>query len=234
MQFSKNRPAPPLSPARETLAALILARQEITATIEHAEAALGRLTGAQTIDSSIVGALAALDAAESAAMSAWARSGEGDAPLPDVATRQELSRKISDSQAKAGAAQRAEGGLQAELARESAKLPAIARAAEVVVADILFEEAEPLIADFLEANRAVAAKASRIEMLRDIVIGMGRAAGDIEQGRPFFTALEAFDNRLQKVSGRQPPDLDVSSRHRLAWLGLVEQLRSDASAKLEP
>jgi chromosome segregation ATPase len=221
-----------MSAARQRLAEMIEARDEIAAKIESLQAALTRLASQQAAEGPLVGELAALDSAEAAKMNEWARSGEGDAPLPDVAKREALNRKLADARAAAEAARRAESGLQAEVARESAKLPSIARAMDLAVADILFEEAEPLIADFLEANRAVAAKASRIEVLRDVVIGMAHAAGDLEQGRPFFTALEAFDGRLQKVSGRQPPDLDVSSRHRLDWFGLVEQLRSDSNATL--
>jgi hypothetical protein len=226
--------APIASPARQRLATMITARAEISAAIERAQAALDRLASAQTAEAPLVAELQRLDAAETEAFSAWSRGdSEAPAPTPDVAKRALLTEQLTAARAKAEAARRAEAGLMAERERESSKLPGLARAFDATLAEILAEEGEVLISDFADANRALASKAARIEIMRDIIISMGRAAKDSETGRPFFTLLEAFDGRLQKVSGRLPPDLEVASQHRLGWLALVDRLRSDANAKLE-
>jgi hypothetical protein len=212
---------------------MIAAREEISASIDRANAALTRLASAQTADSPIVAELQRLDSAETEAFSAWSRGDpEAPAPIPDAAKRALLTEQLATARATAEAARRAEGGLIAERERESAKLRGLPHAVDVALASILVEEAEPLIADFDEANRNVSAKASRIEVLRDILGTMARSAGDGEPARPFYALLEAFNTRLQKVSGRLPPDLDTASRHRLGWFALADQLRSDASARL--
>jgi hypothetical protein len=222
-----------MSAARLRLAQMLAARDEISATVARTNAASTRLASAQTADAPITAELQRLDSAETQAFSVWSRGDtDAPAPTPDAAKRALLTEQLLAARATAEAARRAEIGLIAESERESSKLRGLPHSMDVAVADILFEEAEPLIADFLEANRVVAAKASRIEVLRDIVISMGRAAGDGEPGRPFFAMLEAFDGRLQKVSGRLPPDLDTASLHRMAWLALIGQLHEDAGATL--
>jgi hypothetical protein len=214
---------------------MIAAREEISASIDRANAALTRLASAQTADAPIVAEIQRLDAAETEAFSAWSRGdNEAPAPTPGVAKRALLTGQLAAARAKAEAARRAEGGLIAERDRESMKLRGLPHAIDVALAEILVSEAEPLIADFDDANRSVSTKASRIEILRDILGGLARSAGDGEPARPFYVLLEAFNTRLQKVSGRQPPDLDTASTHRLGWLSLVDSLRSDASATLEP
>jgi hypothetical protein len=214
---------------------MIAAREEISAKIESAQGALTRLASAQTAEAPLVAELQRLDALETEAFSAWSR-GDSDAPAPtpDVAKRALLTEQLAAARAKAEAARRAEGGLIAERERESSKLPGLARAIDAALAEILVEESEPLVADFDETNRIVAAKASRIEVLRDILEGMARSAGEGEPARPFYALLEQFNTRLQRVSGRQRPDLDVVSSHRLGWLSLAESLRLDANATLEP
>jgi hypothetical protein len=222
-----------VSAARQRLASMIAAREEISASIERTNAALTRLASQQTAEGPLVGELAALDAAEAAKMNDWARSSEGDAPLPDVAKREALNRKLADARAKAEAARRAESGLQAELARESAKLPAIARAMDIAIAEVLVEEGDSLIADFGAASFAVTSKRKRIEILRDILIAKGQAGGDGDPGHPFRMLLQMVDGRLQEEGGPRVPDLDAANRHRLGWHTLADRLRSDANAKLE-
>jgi hypothetical protein len=222
-----------MSAARLRLAEMIEAREKISASIKRTQISLDRLASAQTADEPLVAELQRLDAAETEAFAAWSRGdNEAPAPTPDAAKRASLTEQLATARATAEAAKRAEGGLIAERDRESAKLRGLPQAIDVALAQILVEESEPLIAAFDEANRAVSAKASRIEILRDILGTMARSAGEGEPARPFYVLLESFSTRLQKVSGRLPPDLDTASRHRLAWFALADQLRSDASAKL--
>ena len=72
---TKQMLGPVASAARERLATMITAREELFASIDRASAALTRLASAQTADVPIVGELAALDAVETAKMNEWARSG---------------------------------------------------------------------------------------------------------------------------------------------------------------
>ena len=227
-------PAPaPMSAARLRLAEMIEAREKISASVDRVNASLSRLASAQTTDAPIAAELQRLDSAETEAFSVWSRSDtDAPAPTPDAAKRALLTEQLATARSTAEAARRAESGLIAERDRESAKLRGLPHAIDVALAQILVEESEPLIAAFDEANRAVSAKASRIEILRDILGTMARSAGDGEPARPFYTLLEAFNTRLQKVSGRLPPDLDTASRHRLAWFALADQLRADAAARL--
>lgn len=224
---------PTASAARHRLALMNAAREEISATIDRANASLTRLATAQTADAPIVAELQRLDSTETEAFAAWSRGDlETPAPTPDAAKRALLTEQLAAARATAEAARRAEGGLIAERERESTKLRGLPHAIEVALAEILVEEVEPLIADFEEANRAVSAKASRIEILRDIISGMARSAPEGEPARPFYVLLEALNTRLQKVSGRQAPD--PASTHRLGWLLLVDRLRSgDINATLE-
>jgi hypothetical protein len=232
MNTKSEDSAPIASAARQRLATLIATREEISAAIDRAQTALDRLASAQTIDGPIVGALAALDAAESAAMDAWARSGDGvEAPLPDVAARAELNLKLADARAKAESARRAEGGLQAEAARERAKLGPIELAIGEAVAEVLAEEAGDLIADFLESQRATAAKADQILAARDLIGDLARAAPE-SAARPIFGTLEFFNRRLEATFARKVPQ-DVAAKNRAAWAALIGQLHSDANAKLE-
>ncbi len=234
-KFTTNQQPAPMSAARLRLTEMIAASQKISSSLDRANAALARLASAQTADAPIAAELQRLDSSETEAFSVWSRGDpEAPAPTPDAAKRALLTEQLASARATAEAARRAESGLIAERERESAKLRGLPYAVDSAVAEILVEEGENLIADFADANRALASKAARIEIMRDLIIGLGRAAGDGEPARPFFTMLEAFDTRLQKVSGRLPPDLDVASQHRLAWHTLIDSLRAgDSNATLE-
>lgn len=226
--------APIASPARQRLASLTAARDEISAAIDRATAALDRLISAQACQVPVVAELARLDTAESAAMAAWARRGrEGDdAPTPDVAAREELNRKLTDARAKAESARRAEGGLRDEVARESVKLAPIGLAINEALAEVVAEEAGDLIAGFLESQRATAAKADQILAARDLIGDMARSAPEGEPARPLYIVLETLNQKLEKTFARSVR-ADVAAANRAAWASLVGRLQSDASARLD-
>ena len=164
-------------------------------------------------------------------MSAWARSGVGEAPTSDVAKRESINKRLADIRAAGAAATRAESELRDEIARERAKLGPIEFAKNEAVAEVLAEDAGELIPDFLAANRDTSFKADRILAARDFIGDMARALPE-GKGAPIFGTLERLNKRLDGTFTRVPPE-ELAARSRAEWSALIGRLHSDATATLE-
>jgi hypothetical protein len=225
---SKSKKAQPVkSVARAKLAGLIAEREQLLPTLESLGAAARKIESQLTAAAPLESQLATLDAAESAAMSEWAKTGAaGPAPKSDAAKRATLKKALTEARASAGVATSAYSSAAKKL--ESMTLPIRAE-----IAAILIEESELLIAEFAADNRKLHAKAVRLGQVRELVDAIDREIRVSAPSTPLPFSFGDFVARLQKLFTVPAQDDDAASVSRLAWNALHAGLFSDASTKLE-
>jgi hypothetical protein len=230
---SETNTSAPLSEARQRLDDIIANRDGLIAYIKTLESQRERLAAIQNSEAPFVAELAKLADNESSAMSVWSRSGEGPAPVSDVARRATLNQKLAQARAGDEAARNAHVAVVAAIAVESQKIASAAAPTQNAIVDILIEECEPLIQRFMIDQAAVSALAMQIRGLSQ-VIGEGAhamAVGDAQ--KTVFQKNVGFLERLAKVETRIKPDEAVLNEQRAEWSDLWNRLGADSSAKLE-
>jgi hypothetical protein len=231
-KFMKGPPALE-SAARTKLASLIESRAEIAARVQEINAAEARLLAAASPDADAEAELVAIDGAASLALSEWARAGaEGDPPNSDSERREELSKRISRAQARARAVESARTALSADRNAEAQRLNALEARVEVAVAEVLFDESEPLVAEFKRLSAAGAAIAWRLTQLKSLSIEMAHSAsGDTRT--ELFARMPKFVEKLEGIYAPASLDGHEAMAHRADWLALASRLRAgDANATL--
>ncbi len=226
--------APTMSAARTKLTSLIEDRQKIAARVEEINAAEARLLAAAPPDAAAEAELAAIDGAASLALSKWARAGaEGDPPNTDSERREELSKRISKAQARARAVESARTALSAERNNEAQRLNRLETPVEVAVVEALFDEAEPLVAEFKRLSTAGAEIAQRLMQLKSLSIEMAHSASG-ETRTELFARMPKFVEKLDGIYAPASLDGHEAMAHRAGWLALASRLRAgDANARLE-
>jgi hypothetical protein len=218
------------SAARMHLAKLINSRLSIESKLRHLGESAHSLKEVQAEEQNAVGELNALNAAEAAAMTAWSRDPSGPVPEPDVVKREELEAKRRSATAKATAARQAEATISADIQRENAALAQVKAKIELAIVPVIVDEVEPLLADFEEANRILAAKAGKIAEASEIITQIGHGIGNSDLARPAFVCLEKLNERIRLAFARPAPDV---TNHRAAWLAFAAELKRDPIAELK-
>jgi hypothetical protein len=226
----KLKPTAPLSDARQRLAAMLLERAAILASIEKLQAAMSKLAAAQTAAAQPEAALASLDAVETRAASEWAMAGaDGPAPRGDTARREELRAQLAGARIAVEAAARAYADLAGAHAAESGKLARLAAPMKNVIAEILVETTGPMIAELKEENRKLHVKSERVKQSLAVLTGLG-GNGPGNPPQPAFGDLVGRIGEALDTPGR---DDGAASRSFQAWNALILGLHSDASTELE-
>lgn len=225
--------APIASAARERLASTIAARDEIAARIEDINVAEARLLSTPPTDSAAEAELAALDGTASLALTEWARSGgEGEPPNPGSERREELLRRVAKAQSRARAVECAHSALIAERNIEATRLNGLAARIEVSVAEVLFDEAAPLVAEFKRLSAAGEALAWRLTQLKSLSIEMAHSANG-ETRVELFARMPKLVEKLEGIYAPASLDGHEAMAHRADWLALASRLRAgDANATL--
>ena len=172
------------SPARERLAETVAARQSTESKLANVRASLARLADHEASVTAAEQKLAALNAAEADATLKWAKSGKGDAPAVNADRREEISKALAAARAQAAAAAAARASLEAEASAASANLPGIEKWSKAAIAQIVAEEAEPLIAELTESMRAIAGKQERLKQMFAFVVGAAEFTATAKRGSP--------------------------------------------------
>jgi chromosome segregation ATPase len=185
----------PQSVASQRLDALHQQRNEALAAIGDLQAKITRLERAKPDVRALEAELASLNAAESAAMSAWARADDGSTePDSDVARRSEIMSRLDAARVKTTAVDAAIAGLQAKANEFHKVLANIAPSLATVAALCMIEEVDALTPQFIEAKRATDAIYVRIQSANAVILTAAHAApGDL--GRPIFVEVEAHHKR---------------------------------------
>lgn len=217
-----------MTPARKRVAELIDERDAVSADMARLTESISRLDEAQKVEAPIAAELGALDASETAAMTAWSRApGDKEVPAPDVEKRSHLERKLAAARASAASARSAQSGMNAEVATLATKQGAIGKAINALAAEIVAEESlDPLLGEMREADAAFRAVRTRIELGRQFVLRQA------ETGHaPLFQWLERFHQRL---TGLEEKPLDESAPGASAshWASLAQRLTQDPAAVL--
>jgi hypothetical protein len=224
----KLKPTAPLSDARQRLAAMLLERAAILASIEKLQAAMSKLVAAQSAAAQPEAALASLDAVETRAASEWAMAGaDGPAPQGDTARREELRVQLSGARIAVEAAARAYTGVAAAYADEAGKLARLAAPLRDVISEILVETTGPMIDEFKEENRKLQVKAVRLRKSLDVLAGMGDGPGNKPR------AFGGLVDKIAEAFAMPGQDDEEASRSFQAWNALILGLHSDASVELE-
>jgi len=217
------------SDARMHLAGLINEKLRIESKLRHLAERVQMLQDAQSAEHDAASEISALNAAEAAAMTAWVEDPSVPMPSPDIATRDSLMSKQRAAQARAAAARQASASIRAEQQRETTRLEGVGLQIGLATVPVIIEELEPLIAEFVEANAALAARAGRIAAGSELVTKIANAA-PLEAARPAFAMLEVLNEQIRGAFGRPAPDL---TPHKAHWDALSAALYRDPIARLQ-
>jgi hypothetical protein len=224
----RSRLLQPLSLPRAVLAGLIDRRLGIANNRDLLMAAAAKLQKAQHSAGDAAAALSALDGQEVAAMTAWASSPSGPAPIGDASRREELQRAVRIATAQDVAAAKAEAGLAPGIQRENAALQQIEPHISLAIANIVIEEVEGLLTEFEAASKSLHAAAGRIMNGKETVLRIAENGGGFETMQPAFQALEKLSARMQVAFQTPAPSGDGSE-----WPAFAGRLRSDPITRLE-
>jgi hypothetical protein len=218
------------SPARMTLATLITRRNLLEDKLRALSDAGARLQEAAHAERHATAALATLDAEETRAMATWSEASDGPMPAFNQTHREKLVAEIQAAAAQASAARKAAAENGATQQRERAALKALEPEFAIAIAEVISEIVDPLFADYDAANRALAAKAAKIQQAFLTITDLAHSVGGHTVVRPAFMTIEKLHEKMRAVSGRAPPD---GENHAAAWSSLAARLRSDPLAELE-
>jgi hypothetical protein len=223
------------SPSRDRLAECHAAKAEAEAKVATIRSSIERLAGHEAEVAAAEQALARIDAEESQATLAWAKSGAGDAPTPDVDRRDEIDRALAVARSQAKAAAAARASLTAELEAATRPLHDIEAWTKVAIPLIVMEEAEGLMADLRETMLQMVSQKNRLDQISTLVLVHAEAAKEAKNPGTgeIYVAQEAFRQDLQLASALPPAPLDDSAASHEALMRFVADLRSDAAVALE-
>ena len=221
------------SPARERLAETVAARQSTESKLANVRASLARLADHEASVTAAEQKLAALNAAEADATLKWAKSGKGDAPAVNADRREEISKALAAARAQAAAAAAARASLEAEASAASANLPGIEKWSKAAIAQIVAEEAEPLIAELTESMRAIAGKQERLKQMFAFVVGAAESLPQrSEEARQVYVAVEPLSQAMQKAFSTPESPLDMAAASGAALREFIGALASDSGVSL--
>jgi hypothetical protein len=144
-----ERAAPtPASPARHELAEILLDLRDAERKAAAARAPVARLEAEIALEAAARARLAALDTDYAARMAAWAGSGTGAAPDPNLKARQEAKGALHAATLKAEAAREALARLRDDITAADAKLGGARARIKPAVAGVLREEGGWLLAEY--------------------------------------------------------------------------------------
>ena len=220
---------PTATPARTLLAECNDAKAAVNATLAAISASMARLSAAQGAPGAVENDLRQLDAFEAAQMAEWSRSAGSPMPMSDSDLRAELESKLRSARSAAAAAATAEASLTAEHAREAGKIRGIEQHSAAATAVVILETAEPLLNEFIDSAKALAAKAKSLETARLLALTTIESVGDLDINREAYRALGEFDRRFDASRGNWPVDPVAADKARNAWHAFAADLRDDAS-----
>jgi hypothetical protein len=99
----------------------------------------------------------------------------------------------------------------------------------LAIVPVIVESVDPLIVDFEEHNRALAAKAGKIAEAAEAITQIAHDIGNTDLARPAFVTLEKLSDRIRVAFGRPAPDI---ANHRATWLAFAAALKRDPMAEL--
>jgi hypothetical protein len=221
------------SPARARLAECHAARREAEAKIAAANESMARLAGHEEAVAAVRSELTAIDIADAAAVTAWAKSGEGAAPTTDVERREAISRALSQAESQARAAATARAALSADIESAGQPLAGIQTWTTVSIAQIVCEDTAPLLADVVKLQQALAGKIEQIKQMRDFIYSVAeRLPKGGEEAREVYVVGNALDADLQLAMSAREAPLDASVAARAALREFVAGLADDSTIAL--
>jgi hypothetical protein len=232
LKLSKKSKAKAPSEARAKLAVLIAERDAIIPSLKRLEAQRDRLASVQAPDGAVASALADLNAKEAAAMAAWSITGDGPAPVANVAKKSALNRKFAASNAAAENARLASADILRQIDAEGLRYADMARRIRIATVEVMIEECEPRILAFEKLNAEASAAVMLIQQLGRAITDEAHAATDAEEKGLLFALNTGFFERIDKIDARRAPSNAVADVQRAAWSALRIALDSDASATL--
>jgi hypothetical protein len=224
------------SPARSRLAECHAARREAETKIAEVTASLERLAGHENEVAEAERSLAELDSAEASATLSWAKSGEGDAPAPNVDRREEISKALAVARAQAAAAVRARASLSAELNAATQPLSGINTWSNVSIISVVIEESATMMAALVDAIRNAEAKSERLlQVARYLQAHATNAADnpDAPGAREIMVANEMFLQDLARARQKHDAPLDAVAASHEALMQFVSDLKTDSTVALE-
>jgi hypothetical protein len=166
----------PVTAARSRLTECIEARAALAADLIPLRESIGRLDSQADAVSAAEIALARLDAGEDHQALLWAR-GEGDRPQPDIEARDRLRRELEAAKASKASAERAKATISAQIEQVLSRGPDIERHATAAVAEILCEEAAPMIDSIKAGSIDLAVRIKTLQYITSRALDLSRAAG---------------------------------------------------------
>lgn len=205
MKFQpKDTYAPELSPNREAMKSLNEARSEAAAEVAELQGRLRRLDDLKSAIPPLEAEVAALDAAEAAALAEWSASPDAPAPVPDVAARADILGRLTAARQRVTTAEQATASVEHVLATANTRAAGLEHQAPALVAAVLIDEAKSLLPGLLEAAAALAKVQSRFSALRTFLLERAEAAKDVAMRNGFFQALEALDRDAAEAARVAP------------------------------
>jgi hypothetical protein len=218
-----------LTPNREAMKSLNEGRVAAAAevgTLRNRMASLARLRDAIA---PIEAELAALDAAEVAALADWSAAPDAPAPEPDIAAREAIVGRLTAARQRVAGADAATISVEHALGNANTRAVALEGRVPAYVAAVLVDEARSLLPGITEATAAVAKLQTRYSALRTFLLDRAEAARDVAMRNGFFRDLEALDREARDAAGNAPPpnfNATLEWREMAASLGDVSSVPS--------
>jgi hypothetical protein len=193
-----------LTPNRMALADLNAARQQAAAEVESLVARMSSLARLRDAVAPIESELAALDAAESAALADWSLTPDEPAPEPDVAARADILSRLQSARQQVAGATMATASVEHVLGRANVKAGDLEHRVPALIAAVLLDEALGLLPEVIEATAALAKVQGRYLSLRKFLLERAEAAKDISMSSGFYRDLERLDRESADAASIGP------------------------------
>ena len=113
----------------------------------------------------------------------------------------------------AAAARKAAAENGAAQQRENTALKTLEPQFAATIAEVISETVDPLLTQYEAANKALAAKAAKIQQATTTIADIAHAVGNPTAARPAFVTMEKLHERIRAVSGRLPRMAKIMAPH---------------------
>lgn len=210
---SNDKPSAPLPSATGLSGLLELLERErnLLGEIDDLRRQQTRLGELSTIPAAAEAELAALDASEREALAAWARTGNGEAPVASGEARAHIARRVAESRQRASHAVSASNEIDAKLMDLTAKISGVVSRINLAVEARLEGELEH---DVAAATLAIAEARKAIANLLGYNTLMGergrqRYGEDQDAGRAILSRLEK--QTFQEIGDVRPDGREIDA-----------------------
>jgi hypothetical protein len=223
------------SPARAKLQECIEAHASVAAEMIPLRESIAKLASQSEAVPDAEAAIERLNAKDDHSALLWAR-GEGEQPAPDIEARDRLARELAAARASAASAARASAVIAAQIDQVAGRAPDIEKFKTSAIAEILVEEAEPLLASIqAEAiSLAVQIKLLQYVGIRAADLARAGASGDVigvvgnlvERSKP--ADWQRVADAIHLATESFPAVLDKQKEAIDSWRQFESDVRSDS------